>query len=248
MFELAKERYGEEELSVARVGRIEDLLVYFALSFFDRDRAYSRMPKSLQRDIKAFFGKPTDAYKHARAALFTIADADKIATACELALAETDCGRIFASEAYLFPARLLDSLPAILRIYVGCGATLYGDFQDVDLIKIHFNSGKLSLLSYDDFSKRLPILTKRTKIKLREQDYEEFFYRDENYKQPLYFRSLFLEQRDSDYTAQLEFDQLVARVPGIKAGELGPDTKELAALLAKHQVAATALIIDEIST
>jgi len=53
--------HGKEVFEQAAQVRHDDLLVYFALGLFGQRRPYSRMPESLKRDIKSFFGKYTDA-------------------------------------------------------------------------------------------------------------------------------------------------------------------------------------------
>ncbi len=70
---------------------------------------------------------------------------------------------------------LVEKLPALLLVYVGCAAVLVGDYRHADLVKIHIGSGKLSLMRYDDFAgKALPCMVERVKIKLREQDIDYF--------------------------------------------------------------------------
>jgi hypothetical protein len=34
----------------------------------------------------------------------------------------------------------MERLPVILRVYIACGAILYGDIQTADLVKIHIGS------------------------------------------------------------------------------------------------------------
>ncbi len=47
---------------------------------------------------------------------------------------------------------------------------MYGELDAVNLIKAHIQSGKVSLMIYDDRAKDEPLLTERIKIKMREQD------------------------------------------------------------------------------
>ena len=57
------------------------------------------------------------------------------------------------------------------------GEVLYGDIDDADLVKIHLQSGKLTLLKYEDYdASPLPKLKQRIKIRLRDQDIEFFDY------------------------------------------------------------------------
>ena len=65
----------------------------------------------------------------------------------------------------------------LLRVYIGCGEVLYGDIDEADLVKIHLQSGKLTLLKYEDYdASPLPKLKQRIKIRLRDQDIEFFDY------------------------------------------------------------------------
>ena len=40
---------------------------------------------------------------------------------------------------------LVPRLDPILRVYVGCATALYGDVLSADLVKIHIQSGKVTL-------------------------------------------------------------------------------------------------------
>ena len=51
--------------------------------------------------------------------------------------------------------------------------------ENVDLIKAHITSGKVSLMRYDNWSKDEPLLLERVKIKLRELDIDFFDYSGE---------------------------------------------------------------------
>jgi hypothetical protein len=56
---------------------------------------------------------------------------------------------------------------------------LYGELDDIQLIKIHVTSGKLTLLGYESFDIiDQPLLRDRVKIKMAEQDVDFFDYAD----------------------------------------------------------------------
>jgi DNA phosphorothioation-associated putative methyltransferase len=222
----SKDYFGENNYEVAKLGRKKDLTVFLALSFFDRHRAYARMPLSLQRDIRNFFGKPSDAYEFARQALFAIADTELIGAACENAHSRLGCGALDPNISFTFQSRLLVELPPILRIYVGCAAQLYGDIESMDLIKIHIASGKTTLLRFDNFHKRLPILTERIKIRLRDQYVDYFLYKYLGDQYPLYCKSRYMMKTDEDFEAQLNFDKSLAAA-GIDISGYGPTLSEL---------------------
>lgn len=229
-FEACLERFGEDELKAARFGRVEDITVYLALSFFGRRTAYTKMPKSLQRDIKAFFGSASAAQEFAQQSLFSVANTDLITQACFEARERLDSGHLQEDGAYVFQSKLLDRLPCVLRIYVGCASQLFGDLEDVDLIKIHMTSGKVSLMIYDDFNKRLPVLKERIKIRLRDQEIDWFYYGDQFEPQPLYLKSLYLSDDEPEFDVQEEFDRIVSRLPGFDSADYGPSLDEFKAL------------------
>ena len=51
--------------------------------------------------------------------------------------------------------------------------------DDVDLIKIHMTSGKVTFLEYDDWSKA-NLSTFRIKVRMRDQDFDVFDHRLSN--------------------------------------------------------------------
>ena len=233
----ASSRYfGTGDFDRARDGRIEDITVFLSLSLFGRRQAYAKMPISLQRDIRAFFGKPSTAQQVSRLALFSVADTEKITNACLDARERVGCGHLETDHSYTIHASQLPMLPGILRIYVGCATQLYGDIDDVDLVKIHMNSGKVSLMRYDDFNKRLPLMKERIKIRLRDQEIDWFDYSGEYEPQPLYLKSLYLSEEDECFRKQRAFDQRVANLRGIDLTRHGPSLTELKQILAQNRL------------
>jgi DNA phosphorothioation-associated putative methyltransferase len=209
-FELAQSQFDYAEFEAAQQKRQQDLLVYFALSLFGKRQAKSHLPNRLQRDIKTHFEGLNQALEQAKALLFSISSPANIANACTQVFEQINIGEFNHSQSYTLPKQYLNKLPAILRVYIGCAAQLYGDIDDIDLIKIHMRSGKVTLLKYDDYSKKLPLLTERTKVKLTEQDIDYFYYGNEYPLQPLYNKLDFLETNTKEYRAQQRFDKRLA--------------------------------------
>jgi DNA phosphorothioation-associated putative methyltransferase len=194
-------------LEITRQNRIDDLLTYFALQVFAKRQQYRHLNSSLQLDIKAFFGDYANAQRAAQEALFSIANTEAITAACET-LAEDGSGYLDAENALYVHSELIETLPPILRIYIGCAAMLYGDTAETDLIKIHSRSGKLTLLKYDDFENSpLPKLVERVKINLRAQDFQLFQYSEEFPANYLYLKSRYINEEFSNYAEQLAFDE-----------------------------------------
>lgn len=208
-----EENYGADFLGKARQIRIEDLKVYFALSFFNKRRPLTKMPNSLKRDIKAFFGSYSDALNVSKELLFSVGNSEVILKACEHVETELKIGHLEGTHNLQLHVSQLHQLPAVLRIYVGCATQLFGDVEEADLLKIHIQSGKISLLKYDDFiNKPLPELLQRIKIKLREQHIEFFDYGEEYEPQPLYLKSKYIPPDFPNYKKQLDFDDQLLKI------------------------------------
>ncbi len=113
---------------------------------------------------------------------------------------------------------LVEKLPALLLVYVGCAAVLVGDYRHADLVKIHIGSGKLSLMRYDDL--------------LREQDIDYFAY-GEAFEPPfLYRKSRYINEEFPHYPEQVAFDEALEGLGLFDFSGYGPRPGELAATLA----------------
>jgi DNA phosphorothioation-associated putative methyltransferase len=180
-YRLAKQYYGTGELDVARQMRLEDLLVYFAVGLFGKRETYQNLPPQTKRDIKEFFDTNKNAKTQATELLFQIAEIDKIEEECLSAneylpasVLDTEFGR---PHSLTFHKKFMDLLSPLLRVYVCSALQLYGELDDIQLIKVHITSGKLTLLGYEDFeTAKQPRLKERVKIKMAEQDVDFFDY------------------------------------------------------------------------
>jgi len=193
-FKLCSHYFDLAQYEQARQVRTDDLLVYFALSFFKTRNAYVRMPRSLQRDIKAFFGKYMEARDQGKALLFSVSEPQVIYNACVQAHKDLPTSQLNGQHDLIFHKQYVNQCPKELRVYLGCATQMYGDLDSVSLIKAHIESGKVSLHVYDDWDKDVPMLTQRIKIKLREQDIDFFDYVGDFEPQPLLRKSTFLAE------------------------------------------------------
>jgi DNA phosphorothioation-associated putative methyltransferase len=173
-----KNYFDESEYDKAVSKRKDDLLVYFALGLFEKRRPYSKFPLSLQRDIKAFFRNHTNALDHANELLFSIAEPELIETECNNCYQDLEKGYLDDGHSFTIHESLIPALTPVLRTYVGCATTLYGNLEDVDLVKIHMTSGKVTFLEYDDWDKEEPKLEYRIKVRMRDQDFDVFDHRN----------------------------------------------------------------------
>lgn len=226
-----------EVFARAATQRRDDLLVFLALRLFSKRKPYRHLDPGIQRDIKAHFGDYAKALGQAMQQLERIADPTALDQASQTAC-EQGLGHYRPSEQLQLHVSLIDRLPALLRIYVGCGTMLYGGLDGVDLVKIHIRSGKLSLLKFDDFDgKPLPLMTERIKLKLRSQDIDYFEYREGSVPPPpLYYKSRYLNEECSGFAEQLVFDEMLADLALFDPESFGPSQLAFNRMLAERRL------------
>ncbi|BBL57506.1 DNA phosphorothioation-associated putative methyltransferase [Methylomonas koyamae] len=217
----------------AQQSKIEDLITYFALQAFSKRKPYKHLEAGLQKDIKAFFGDYPNAIETAKSILFKISNAELIAAACQHST-EQGLGYLDEGEALHLHTSMVQELPALLRIYIGCATILYGDIEQTDLIKIHIQSGKLSLMRYDDFEDQpIPRLLERVKINLREQTFDLYEYGEEFEPTYLYVKSRFINEEFPHYAEQLNFDEQLLALNLFDLSGYGPKPEEFRQTLAR---------------
>jgi len=230
-----EERCGPAAIERAASSRIADLEVFFALNQFARRKPYGHLERGLQKDVKHFFGDFAAAKARGMALLFQIADLAAIDQACRDA-AERGLGWLDPGQSLQLHVYLVEQLPPLLRVYIGCASVLYGDYRNADLVKIHTRSGKLSLMRFDDFEgQALPRMVERTKIKLRQQDIDYFAY-GEDYEPPfLYHKSRYLNEEFPNFPEQVAFEQAIDELRLFDWTGYGPAPAAFLAKLARHR-------------
>jgi DNA phosphorothioation-associated putative methyltransferase len=210
---------------------MDDTSVYLALGFFERRRSFGTHSPRVRRDIKAFWGSYKAAKEEAQRLLFSIADTEVIRQAC-LEASLQGLGYLDGEHSLTIHTSLANELPATLRVYLGCASKLYGEVEETDLIKLHIQSGKVSLMLYDDFEgKVLPLLIERVKINLRRQHIDFFEYGETFAPQPLYLKSRYLYAGFPHYRRQQGFDERIGQLDLFAHGEHGPTWEVLQGLL-----------------
>ncbi len=230
-------RQDPQDLEQARARRVEDLQVYFALMQFERRKPYRHLELGLHRDIRALFGDYAAAQQAGLALLFRMVDTQAIADACREAT-EHGLGWLVPGEYLQLQSGLVEQLPPLLRVYVGCAAVLYGDYRNADLVKIHIGSGKVSLMRYDDFTERaLPRMLERVKVKLREQDIDWFSYGEGTGFTPpyLFHKSRYLNEEFPEYPEQVAFDEALDGLGVCDLSGYGPDPQAFDLALAARR-------------
>ena len=193
--------------------RREDLLVYFALCQFEQHKGYTHLPSELKRDIKVFFDNYKVAQAEAKTLLYRIANTEEIEQACIEAHKTLPASKLNDGHSLELHKQFLPLLPALLRVYVGAAVQLYGELDEIDIVKVHITSGKVSFMGYDNFdSSSLPKLRERIKVKMWQLDVDFFDYVDEHARPPLINKHLLLPPTDKTYKKQLRFDKRLAKI------------------------------------
>jgi DNA phosphorothioation-associated putative methyltransferase len=231
---LCQQNYDEDSLELARSERIEDLTVYFALQCFSQGIRTGALGGALKQDVKCFFGSLHTAQDAGAKMLRSIASVDVINDACQSA-AQNGLGLYIQNQSLQVHTSLVSALPAVLRVYIGAASTIYGDVHSADLVKIHVNSGKLTLLEYDDFQAPLSYLRRRVKVHLRTQQIEVFEYNDRHEPTALLNKSEFLNEEYPEYSKLVAFDKKLARLR-VLFSEYGPRRSELENLLTTERL------------
>lgn len=219
---LVEERFDARELDLARGSRSSDVLLFLAMMQFEKRKPYRNIEGRLQRDIRFLFGDYATAVQHAREALYSLGDVSAIEKACRDA-SERGLGYLDGNQSLQVHISLLERLPAVLRIFVGCATVLFGDISTFDVIKIHVRSGKVSLMKYEDFENApLPRLMQRVKVKLRDLDIDTFNYGNEYPPTLLYYKSRFINEEYPHYAEQVAFEEELERLALFDLSGFGP--------------------------
>ncbi len=200
-FALIRRVTGDEAWELIRARKSEDFLVYLALAKFRRRPPISKLPISLQRDIRAFFGTYTNACRLADELLFRAGDTDAIDAACR----ESAIGKLLPNALYVHRSAL-DYLAPLLRVYEGCARKYIGEVADANLVKLHRVSGKVSYLAYPNFEDDPhPALLRGVKVALRSRDVSCYDYVDCENPPVLHRKESFLL---SDHPLHRKFERL----------------------------------------
>ncbi len=153
----------DTDWSAIVAARREDLLLYLALSRFERGARWSSLSEPLQRDVRAHYGTYAAAQRHAEALLLEIGRPGAIDRLVESA----PVGKVTPTALYVHVSAL-DRLPLLLRAFAGCGQGYLGAVEGANIIKLYRREPKISYLSYPDFdSDPHPALDNSLNIDLR---------------------------------------------------------------------------------
>ena len=147
-FRVVQAATDEERWGQIRRERSQDLQIYLALSQFEGRAPFGRLPLSLQRDVKAFFGSYKKACAEADKLLFSLGGTGVVDTACR----QSRIGKLTPSALYVHESAL-PALSPVLRLYEGCARSYWGRVEGANIIKLHLGDPKVSYLCYPEFDR-----------------------------------------------------------------------------------------------
>lgn len=219
------EHYDLALLEAAARIRTDDVRLLMAMHEFAKRPAYGKLESRLKRDVKAFFGDYRSAQQAGHRLLVEAGDTANVLRACKDA-AGRGLGWLEGEHSLQLHISMVERLPAVLRAYVACGLVLWNSLSEVQLVKIHIESGKLTLMEYEGFDDSpVPLLRRRIKILIRRLNYEVFEYGSPQYPKPaLYRKSRYLHEDYPCYAEQLAFDEAIERMglPALDEQNLPP--------------------------
>ena len=197
----------------ARQSKKNNVLVYLALNFFEKRKSFSSLPSGLKNDIKALFGSYKKALEEGKEKLYEAGDQQLIADLCQKAV-DSNIG-VLQRNKYLVLNKLIQELPPVLRIYIGCTSVLYSDALSADLICLYLHSTKVDLRTYDDFEAyKIPILLERVFVEFQRLKVDYVSYHDRHRTKRLFLKSKYLPKDAPTYKQQLKFDKVLIKYVG----------------------------------
>ena len=145
-FAVVRRVTGNERWDSIRDARSQDLLVFLALSRFEKRPRPKDLPEDIRYDVRDLFGSHAAACRQADRLLFEIANQDRIREAA----AASSIGKRLPSALYAH-ADALGQLPPILRVLDGAARRLIGDVETSSVVKLHLDRPAVSYLEYPDF-------------------------------------------------------------------------------------------------
>lgn len=153
--------------------RRNDLLVFIALSHFERRPKFGQLPVEVQQDIRGFFGSYQQACAAADLMLISLGNTEMIRDRCT----QSPIGKHHSNSLWVHHSAL-DQLDPLLRLYEGCASRTIGRPEEATVIKFHISPPKITYLFYPTFDQDPhPSLHTAMQIDLRDlqvryQDYD----------------------------------------------------------------------------
>ncbi|WP_069790496.1 DNA phosphorothioation-associated putative methyltransferase [Cyanobacterium sp. IPPAS B-1200] len=137
----------EEEWEAIADQRRQDILLYLALSRFEKRPTIRQLSAPLKEDIKALFGNYQAACFLADEMLISLRNLEIIKQICQK---NCPVGKVF-EKSFLVHINELDNLPTLLRLYEGCASRTIGRMEGATLIRFYFNIPQIGYLNVAQF-------------------------------------------------------------------------------------------------
>ncbi|MHB1872995.1 MAG: DNA phosphorothioation-associated putative methyltransferase [Steroidobacteraceae bacterium] len=219
-----------DELAAAAATRREDLLIHLALTLFPGAPRYTTLARSIQRDLRAFFGSHALAIQEANALLFSVGKADTVRGGISEAVT-AGLGAMRDGDTFRMNAPILNRLPAVLRVLVGCAGVLRGGTEGADFIDIKTDGRRVAFIACTDAAARLPVYTERTRVDLGRLRVTV----DQPEGMILYLKGRFLPSDAPGVAEQLLFDQKLIDAGIVDEEGKGPRYAELQGMLRQRR-------------
>ena len=145
-FAVIKRVTGTESWDRVRDARSQDVLVFLALSRFEKRVRLKDLPETTRFDVRDLFGSYLAACRQADRLLFALADQNRVRAAA----AASPIGKRLPTALYLH-TDALGQLPPILRVLDGAARRLIGDLEASTVVKLHLDRPAVSYLEYPSF-------------------------------------------------------------------------------------------------
>lgn len=218
--------FDQQELAAAAAGRREDLLIRFAMLMFPGAPRYATLARSLQRDVRTFFGSHAAALEEARRLMFSAGKPDAIADGVGAAVA-AGLGAMRDEETFRFAVPTLDRLPPAVRLRALCGGLLRGGVEGADFIDMKVGTPRVTFIQCMDASARLPVISETTRVDLGRARVTV----DRPDGLVLYLKGRFLPADAPGHEEQMEFDRRLLASGMVTPEGRGPRLAELRKLI-----------------
>jgi DNA phosphorothioation-associated putative methyltransferase len=199
--------------------------VHFALTLFPGAPKYVTLPRSIQRDVRTFFGKHAAAIELARSLLFSVGNPKTVLHSIERASA-TGLGGVQGAT-FKFQTTSLPLMPAALRVVVGCAEMIEPDLASYDFIDIDPENGRVQAIRCDDASRSIPLVLETVTVDLKALHRK----RTRPKGVMLYLKARYMRLDDASRRVQQEIDTKLIRSGLVSESGEGPSDAELARAL-----------------
>ena len=226
-FNAASSLFSENDLRHAVKVKKEQLLLFLSMYFFSGRPKYKSFNRSLQKDIRLHFGSMTAAQDQAKELLYSLGNEKFIYEDSHLAT-EEGLGDLRDGK-FTFHTNNTNNLSLRLRGVLAIAERMAGKLDDVDVIRIHIETKKVTYLSLDNFKNSpLPRILKRSIVDFREHSVKTITHDEGGKVKTLYLKSKLMADNEANYEIQKKFDETLEANTAFDFSGEGPKFEEFA--------------------